>query len=221
MIQRGALSATFRLEKAMFPKRYKYATYALIIALAHFSLVACGVESEGKSRVSKEAAASCDLKVTRLEAFIGQSQVKDVKTRLSEEELNSYLAFVLSPTFHPSLQSILFEIEESSLMAVATIDFDRLELSQEGFLTQLLAKILSGIHTLTLRGVLISGAGKARFQLAEATFDSQTLPKVVVEEIISAVGRKQNPPFDPMQPSDMPFDIKEVEIHTGYIIVTQ
>jgi len=35
------------------------------------------------------------------------------------------------------------------------------------------------------------------------------------------VGRKQDPPFDPMQPSKMPYEIQKVDVHSGYIVVYQ
>jgi len=42
-----------------------------------------------------------------------------------------------------------------------------------------------------------------------------------VEEIISTVGKRQKPPFDPMQPSQMPYGIQKVETGQGYITVYQ
>jgi hypothetical protein len=196
-------------------------TYVLPICLCLLVTASCGTNSKGDSRISREAAASCELKVKQLEAISSQTSAKNIRTRFTDEEINSYLALVLQPTFHPSLRNISFDIDRSGLTAVAIIDFDRLVLSQQGVLTRFLAKILSGVHTLTLEGTLISGEGKARFQLSEAMFDSRMLPKVVVEEIISLVGSKQNPPFDPMEPSEMPFGIKDVELNTGHIIVIQ
>lgn len=196
-------------------------TYLLVVVLSSLFLSACGFDSEGKSLISKEAAASCDLKVKQLQAFAEQNHSNQLKTSFSEEEINSYLALELSPTFHPSLKSIVFEIKKPNLIAVMKVDFDRLGLSRDNLLTQLLTRVLSGVHILTLHGTLISNDGKAHFQLAEAIFDTQTLPKIVVEEIIRTVGQRQNPPFNPLEPSDLPYKIKEVEINTGYITMVQ
>ncbi len=77
-------------------------------------------------------------------------------------------------------------------------------------LARLFARLLSGTHTLTMRGKLRTEAGKGSFMLEEARFDETTLPNFLVEEIISAVGSRQKPPFDPMQPSQMPYRIKTV-----------
>jgi hypothetical protein len=77
------------------------------------------------------------------------------------------------------------------------------------------------VHKLTARGQLLSGNGKASFRLEQARFDNSTLPKALVEEIITAVGRKQNPPFDPLQPSQLFYDIDKVDVHPGHILVYQ
>jgi hypothetical protein len=89
------------------------------------------------------------------------------------------------------------------------------------FSTKLFAGMFRGIHNLTVRGKLITNDGKANFELEEARFDNNSLPNFLVDEIITAVGRKQRPPFDPMQPSQMPYHIEKVDFHKGYILVRQ
>ena len=79
--------------------------------------------------------------------------------------------------------------------------------------------MFSGVHTMAADGQLVANDGKAHFKLEQALFDGSALPKPLVEGIISAVGRKQNPPFDPLQPSEMPYEINKVDVHSGYIIV--
>jgi hypothetical protein len=81
--------------------------------------------------------------------------------------------------------------------------------------------MISGVHKITAEGTLIAQNGKARFRLHEARFDENTLPNFLVEPIISAVGRRQTPPFDPLEPSEMPYHIDKVDLHHGYIVVYQ
>jgi len=57
--------------------------------------------------------------------------------------------------------------------------------------------------------------------LHQARFDGTTLPKYLVEQIITAVGRKQNPPFDPLKPSELFYEIEKAEVHKGCVIVYQ
>ena len=87
--------------------------------------------------------------------------------------------------------------EKNELQAVASIDFDSLSSSGKP-LSKLIGLMFSGTHTLTVKGQLISKGGKANFSSDQARFDDTTLPRYLVEQIITAVGRKQNPPFDPL-----------------------
>jgi hypothetical protein len=172
--------------------------------------------------ISKSAADSCDAKVKRLEAYDAASNPSIRQTtRFSEAEWNSYLAITLKPNYHPSLKDLILKFEEGHLQAVATIDFNHLNFNSTQFLNGLVRSLLTGVHALTVRGSLISDAGKANFQLDEARFDTITLPNLLVVEIMGAVGRRQDPPFDPTQPNNLPFHILKAEAHKGYVVIYQ
>jgi len=141
--------------------------------------------------------------------------------RFSQDEVNSYLALELSSKYSPSLKSLMFTFEEAKLQGNAAIDFDRLGMRSAKLLSKIMAAMFSGTHRLSVRGKLIAQNSKANFQLEEARFDDTSLPNFLVEEIITAVGRKQKPPFDPMQPTQMPYRIEKVELHAGYIRIYQ
>ncbi len=173
--------------------------------------------------ISRAAADSCSLKVKELEDFAAKNTVpRSRTTRLTQNEINSYLALDLSSKYSPALKSLQLTLEETNrLQAVALIDFDKLEMTSAKPFTHLIANMFSGIHQLNLRGNLIAQAGKASFQLGEARFDGSALPGFLVEEVITAVCRKQNPPFDPLRPTQMPYLIEQVDGHSGYILIQQ
>jgi hypothetical protein len=197
------------------------------IALLSLALMASSARAHrppipDSKQISKAAAESCAAKLKRLEGFAaGSSRTKKQTTEFSENEINSYLALELSKNYHPSLKSLVIVLEESKLQGVASIDFDSLAMNSKTFLTKIMTRMFSGVHTLLVRGKLVTAEGKARFQLEEASFDDSALPNFLVEEIITAVGRKQKPPFDPMQPSKLPYDIQSVELHPGRALVHQ
>jgi hypothetical protein len=171
---------------------------------------------------SRTAATQCGSKLKSLEDFAdrhkpGQTQT----TKFTENEINSYLALDLKTRYHASLKDLMTSFKEDGLKATATLDFDLLETTSTRLLPKLLGLVFSGIHTLTADGKLVSKNGKANFHLEQALFDNSALPRFLVEEIISAAGRKQNPPFDPLRPSQMPYEIDRVEVHAGYIMVFQ
>ena len=199
---------------------------ALLAALATVVLLsavpAAGSGSDASPAISRAAADSCGAKVKRLEDFAADPKPgKRQTTRFTQVEVNSYLALDLSSKYNPCLKSLMVTFAEGKLQGDAAIDFDRLGMSASKMLAKLMAAFLHGSHNLSARGKILSQGGKANFQLEEARFDGTSLPNFLVEEIITAVGKKQRPPFDPMQPSQMPYRIDKVDLRAGYIVVYQ
>ncbi len=194
----------------------------MFVELAAFPSAPSAIEAQTGPGISKSAAAECARKVKRLEDFSARTGSKGAQTtRISEAELNSYLAYELSPKYHPSLKNLTVRLEPNRLQGLASIDFDQLGVSSKKSVTRMIASLLSGKHTLTAYGKLIADGGRACFQLERASFDDISLPNLLVEEIISTVGKRQKPPFDPMQPSQMPYGIQKVEMGQGCIDVYQ
>jgi hypothetical protein len=180
------------------------------------------VESTESFKPSSAAAGTCSAKLKRLEELAADGKALNHEpTKFSQNEVNSYLALDLGPGYHPCLKNLMITFEENKLQGLAAIDFDRLEASSSKLLPKLLSFIFSGTHTLSARGKLVCKVGKANFQLEQARFDSGTLPNSLVEEIITMVGRKQTPPFDPLQPSQLPYKIQRIDVHPGYALVYQ
>jgi hypothetical protein len=171
---------------------------------------------------SKTAAAQCQTKLRILDDFAGRRKPGQTQTtRFTDEEINSHLALNLKPKYHASLKNLEVAFYENKMRAIADIDFDRLGSASTKLWPRLVGLVFSGIHTLAAEGQVIGQDRNAFFRLERARFDNSTLPKYLVEEVISAVGRKQRPPFDPMKPSRMPYEINRIEMHQGYIIVFQ
>jgi hypothetical protein len=196
-------------------------TLLLLFCIAGNSLL-LPVKSAENFKPSRAAAESCGAKLKKLEEHAADDKfLKNEPTRFSQNEVNSYLALDISPSYHPCLKSLTIAFEEDKLQGLAVIDFDRLEASSSKVVPKLLRSMFSGAHTLSARGKLVSKGGKANFQLEQARFDSSTLPNFLVEEIITLVGRKQTPPFDPLQPSQLPYKIQRIDVHSGYALVYQ
>jgi hypothetical protein len=172
--------------------------------LAAVLLLCCDAPSNADlppPSISKTAAKTCAVKVRKLEEFSRRpSSGKSQTTQFSEEEINSYLTLDLSSKFSPSLKSLVVRLKEGGLQGNALIDFDRLEMKSTEIATRLFAFMLSGVHELMVRG---------------------KLPVALVEEIITIIGRKQKPPFDPTSPSEMIYRIQRVDLHQGYMVVYQ
>lgn len=172
--------------------------------------------------VSKAAAERCAEKIGKMERFLPEKEAgKSQATPFTEEEINSYLHLVLKPRYHPSLRSLEVTLEPDRLRTRALIDFDRLRGSSAGVFRNMLSFMFSGVRTLDAGGKLHTGNGRGRFELEEARFDGRTLPNGLVNEIIVAVGMRQNPPFNPTEPSTLPYGIERVEIRAGELVAHQ
>jgi hypothetical protein len=203
---------------------------ALIVASIIFLLLSQGFACAGdpvssiasSSGISKAAAGKCSKKIKSIQEFGKNTDPQKKKiTQISQDEVNSFLALELSSKFGPSLKNLQMFFGEASLRVAADIDFDALGAQSSKLPEKLLAAMISGIHTLTAIGTLHAEDGEAYFKLEEARFDAQTLPNFLVEEIITAVGRRQKPSFDPLQPSQMPYHAKKVDLHRGTVIIYQ
>jgi predicted transcriptional regulator len=128
---------------------------------------------------------------------------------------------LLKPYYHPCLSSLTLKFGERHIQGIVQIDFDKLEFKSTQFISSLIRAMLSGKHVLAMEGNLIAESGMAYFELEQARFDAVSLPNFLVSEIITTVGKRQDPPFDPMAPTAMPFRIQRVDLHTGHITIYQ
>jgi len=210
-------------------RRSAIVAISLLTTLGIVGLLATGYSGkigaqtiDRESLTSKAAAESCRIKMKRVEDFdLVEAPKRGQTTKFSEEEANAYLSEDLDTEANPSLRDLRVTFKKDSLQAVATIDFDRLEMTSDSIFAKIFSMLFSGLHTLTARGRLISWNGEAYFELEQALFDDKNLPKPLVEEIITAVGLRQNPPFDPLQPSELLYKIDRIEVQPGYMIVYQ
>jgi hypothetical protein len=171
---------------------------------------------------SKSAARSCESKLKALEDFVPKKQSGKHQTiQILENEANSYLAWNLKSQFHPCLKNLELAFLKNRMQIVATIDFDLLGSTSRHILPNIISVLFSGTHTIEAQGALISNKGKGRFKLERASFDGSAVPNYLVNEIITAVGLRQKPPFDPIQYSEMPYEIDSLNLQSGYIIVYQ
>lgn len=193
----------------------------LLLSLVGF-LSTSALWSSPLPTISKSFAQSCALKIKSLEEFVPKKKSGAKQTtHFLEDEVNSYLALNLKSQYHPCLKNLELAFRKNRMQVVATIDFDRLSSSSRGVLSNIIGLMFSGIHTITAQGELLSTQGKARFQLERASFDGNTIPNYLVNEIITAVGLRQQPPFNPIQYSELPYEIDSLDLRSGYIIVYQ
>ncbi len=134
---------------------------------------------------------------------------------LTEAELNAYLTAQLRQQGQQAVESLSVTLKEGTFLTSIEVDTDQLELKGDALTLGFLRLLLQGKQTLEIEGTLEAENGIGTYLVQEARLSGFPLPANLVNDLLSSVGQKQNPPFDPTQPFPMPFSIESVTFHPG------
>lgn len=199
----------------------KMYTPGAMLLLLFFPLARPLFPEEPAQLVSEAAAQTFNDKVNDIETYAAGEGGEGKTTRLTEQEINSYLNLHGNSKYRSCIQYFKISLAEESLVGTASVNFDCLRQTAPGSVSGLITGLFSGIHTLTARGNIQSDNGKGNFRLEEARFDSLPLPGFLVEQLITSICMRLDPPFDPMEPSPFPLKIRNIRIEPGQIMVLQ
>ena len=101
---------------------------------------------------------------------------------------------------------------DGSFITFLTIDFDQVEVKGDSMSAQLFKIFLRGKQTIEVEGRLKTEKGRGTYQVERATLNGMPLPASLVNAILSTVGRRQDPPFDPTEPFDLPYGVQTIEV---------
>jgi hypothetical protein len=204
--------------------KYKRATVLLsAFVFLFFQLTAEAESFESRSSSPSESAAErYRQKLKQIEDFAEQKSVDKSQTiQFSEIEFNSYILLNAASKYRSCLKSFELDFMEDMLGGAALVDFDCLKETSSKSLPPLLARLFTGKHRITVRGTLATDDWKGSISLLEARLDDNTLPNILVEELISVICKRQEPPFDPLQPTPLPYGIRRVTVRPGRVTVYQ
>lgn len=188
--------------------------------------LAAMVPAAGWQRYSKQEADRFQSKLNRIVDFGNTPRSKapgEQQTPLSDTELNSYLRHhaktqVPVGIVEPTLNSL----GDGKVSGQAIVDLDAVRKQKErGWMDPL--GYLSGTMPLTARGTLTTQDGIGKFQLESASISGITIPKTVLQELLSYYSRSaENPSGINMDdPFELPARIKEIRVGKGEAIVVQ
>ena len=144
-------------------------------------------------------------------------------TQVTDAEINAYFRFHMKdeiPTgiVDPSLQAL----GDGRVGGRAIVDLDAVRKQQKrGWLDPM--GYLSGRLPITARGRLVTQDGIGRFQLEGAEISGVTVPKVVVQELLSFYSRTPEKPegINMDDPFPLPAQIREIKVATGTATIVQ
>ena len=182
-------------------------------------------------QVTKQDADRCQGKFGRITGFANAPKARasasgsaaSQTTQLTDAELNSYLHFHLKeqvPTgvVDPTLNAL----GDGRVRGGATIDLDAVRKQRQRGWTDPMS-YMTGKLPLTASGLLITQNGVGRFQLETAEISGISIPKSLVQELLSFYSKSaENPSGISMDdPFELPARIKEIRVGKGEAMVVQ
>jgi hypothetical protein len=150
--------------------------------------------------------------------------VKPKRTAMTENELNSYLAFNAKDKIpHGLTHPQLTMVGAGRLGGRVFVDFDEFNRRRRSRSVMDPLTYLSGRVPVTASGILQTRNGKGQFQLQSADVSGIPLPKPLVQELVTFFSRSPENPkgFDLEAPFTLPAKIRELVINKGEAVVVQ
>ena len=179
-----------------------------------------------QGRLSREDAERFQSKLTKIVAFGNAPAAKAAQSRstpVTDVEVNSYLRYLATDQIPTGIvEPVLNALGSGRVSGQAFVDLDAVRTQKKrGWLDPL--GYLSGRLPVTASGVLTTKEGKGQFQLQSAEISGVTVPKSVLQELLSYYSRtKENPDGINMDaPFELPAHIREIRVGTGTSTVVQ
>ena len=139
--------------------------------------------------------------------------------RLTESELNAYLEKKVQEKRQPGLEKVSARLSDDTLVIILQVDMDELSVEEKSPSSALLLTLLRGKQTFEVEGSLRAKDGMGQYNVRRANLNGVSIPPEMVTGLLSALGRKYYPLFDPSQPFHMPYGIQIIKIQVGQAII--
>jgi hypothetical protein len=169
-----------------------------------------------------------DGMLRKLEAIDARSKMpagkrSPARTTFTDREVNAYFK-VYGPTFLPQgvVDPVLAIEEGGRVRAKSLVNLDAVRASKpRGWLDPL--AYVGGSVEVTAAGTLTTGEGRGTFAFETATLGGLTVPKSLLQELVSYYSRSPESPagVDLDQPFELPSKIRTVETGRGAATIVQ
>jgi hypothetical protein len=153
----------------------------------------------------------------------GRRAAKTETTRLTDTEVTSYLRYNGSGQVPTGIvEPTLTALGDGRVGGNAIVDLDAVRKQKERGWTDPLA-YMTGRMPIRATGKLITQGGVGRFQLESAEVSGVTIPKAVLQELLSYYSRTPENPngINMDDPFDLPSKIREIQVGKGEAVVVQ
>jgi hypothetical protein len=203
--------------------------FALPLALGLAAAVPLASHLMAQQRFTKQDADRCQGKLGRITTFGTAPKARAASspggqtTQLTDTELNSYLRYNLKDQVPAGIiEPTLSAMGDGRVRGGAVIDLDAVRNQKQRGWTDPLG-YMSGKLPLTASGLLITQNGIGRFQLESAEISGVTIPKSLVQELLSYYSKSSEHPsgIGIDDPFELPARIREIRVGKGEAMVVQ
>lgn len=178
-----------------------------------------------QSRLTQQDAVRFQAKLAKIESFATPParSVKTQSTDLTDAEVNSYLRYGSNVQVPVGVtEPTLTALGNGRVSGRAIVDLDAVRQQKQRSWTDPIG-YLSGKVPVTAAGTLSTSNGTGRFQLESAELSGVTIPKFVLQELLSYYSRTPETPngIDMDAPFQLPARIKEIKVGVGTATVVQ
>jgi hypothetical protein len=197
------------------------------VAVAAALLVAAGGFAGAGQRYSKQEGDRFQAKLTRIVIFGNTQPAANRKaaqtTDVTDDELNSYLRFHAKDQIPAGvLEPTLNALGEGRVGGRVIVDLDAVRTQkQRGWLDPM--GYLTGRLPVTATGVLTTKDGVGQFELESAEVSGITVPKTLIQEILSHYSRTPDNPagINMDEPFELPSRIREIRVGKAQSTIVQ
>ena len=193
--------------------------------VAAFLVLISAIALGAQPRLTQQDAARFQAKLARIEAFAATTThpARGQSIELSDAEVNSYLRYTAGAQVPVGItEPTLNALGNGRVAGRAIVDLDAVRRQkQRGWMDPI--GYLSGKVPVTAAGTLTTANGSGRFQLESAELSGVTVPKFVLQELLSYYSRTPEAPngIDMDAPFELPARIKEIRVGAGTATVLQ
>jgi hypothetical protein len=197
----------------------------LIPLLCTLALAAGAAQIPAQQKLSKQDATRFAAKLAQIEknSVIPRKAGAARSTQVSDTEVNAYLRYLAGPQIPVGIaEPDLRGVGNGRVTGSAIVDLDAVRTQkQRGWLDPL--GYLTGRLPITAVGTLTTSKGVGRFQLESAEISSVTIPKSLLQELLTYYSRTpENPAGINMdEPFELPSGIQEIRIGQGTAVIVQ
>jgi hypothetical protein len=177
-------------------------------------------------RLSKTEGDRFNTKLQRIVTIGNTPRAKGApvqNTQVTDLEVNSYLKFHAQEQIPVGVvDPLLFANGNGIVSGQATVDLDAVRKQrQRGWLDPM--GYLTGTLPLTARGRLTTTNGVGRFELESAELSGVTIPKSLVQELLSFYSKSAENPngINMDDPFELPAQIREIRVAAGNATIVQ